>query len=335
MADSYHTPVMLRETMELLVVDRAGTYADGTLGGGGHAAAILELVRGRGRVYAFDADPGAIAHARERFGEEVGGGIILGQAYFTQAVETLAATGVRLNGVMLDLGVSSRQLDSDQIGLSYRQTMALDMRFGASADRRSAADIVNRDTPEEIATMLRKYGEEPAAWKIAQAIARERRGRPIATTTDLRTVIEGVIPDRFLIKTLSRVFQALRIAANDELGELERALEGFIPLLLPGGRFVVLTYHSLEDRMVKEAFREEERECICPPELPVCRCTKQRRLKVLTRRPLLPSDEEVAANPRARSAKLRAAERVIDDGQRPINGRRSGDSTSSLSSRNG
>jgi 16S rRNA (cytosine1402-N4)-methyltransferase len=311
MDGQYHIPVMLQRTLEMLVIDRTGNYADGTLGGGGHAAAILELIEGSGRLYAFDADPGAIANAAERFAGRLGSSIIVRQAYFTEACEMLAEDGVALSGVLLDLGVSSRQLDSDQIGLSYRQEMPLDMRFRQEPDRRSARDVVNRDSPEKIATMLRAYGEEPAAWKIAQAIARSRSGREIKTTTDLREIIEDAIPEPFRIKTLSRVFQALRIAVNDELGELERALEGFVPLLKPGGRFAILTYHSLEDRIVKDAFRDEERSCVCPPDFPVCRCDKEQRLKVLTRKPLLPSDEEVASNPRARSAKLRVAERVI------------------------
>ncbi|HVZ37744.1 MAG TPA: 16S rRNA (cytosine(1402)-N(4))-methyltransferase RsmH [Candidatus Kapabacteria bacterium] len=313
MAGSYHIPVMLHETVEMLVHDAGGTYADGTLGGGGHAAAILEIVRGKGRLYAFDADPGAIANARERFGEEWGDGIVVRQAYFTQAVEMLAEERVALDGVLLDLGVSSRQLDSDQIGLSYRQEMPLDMRFDMNSERSSAADIVNNESAEDLATLLRRYGEEPAAWTIARAIVRRRSAKAIDTTADLRGAVESVIPGRFLIKTLSRVFQALRIAANDELGELERALDGFIPLLRRGGRFAVLTYHSLEDRIVKEKFREEERDCICPPEFPVCRCSKERRLKIMTRKPLVPTADEVERNPRARSAKLRVAERVIDE----------------------
>lgn len=309
MSEPYHIPVMLRETLEMLVTDRAGSYADGTLGGGGHSAAILEMIRGAGTLYAFDADPVAIANARERFAGEKS--IVIRQAYFSEACEMLGDEGVELAGVLLDLGVSSRQLDSDQIGLSYRQEMPLDMRFDPGSARRSARDIVNRESAEKIATLLRSYGEEPAAWKIAQAITKRRSGREIKSTTDLREIIEDVIPEPFRIKTLSRVFQALRIAVNDELGELEQALDGFIALLRPGGRFAILTYHSLEDRIVKDRFREEERSCVCPPEFPVCRCDKEQRLKVLTRKPLLPSDEEVASNPRARSAKLRVAERVL------------------------
>lgn len=312
----YHIPVMLRRTVEMLVTNRAGSYADGTLGGGGHSAAILDAIRGSGVLYAFDADPVAIAGARERFHDDLGKSIVIRQVYFSEGARMLEEEGRMIDGVLLDLGVSSRQLDSDQIGLSYRQEMPLDMRFDPAADRRSAADIVNTDDAGTIATLLRTYGEEPAAWTIAQAIVRGRQGRRITTTTDLRRIIEATIPERFHIKTLSRVFQALRIAVNDELGELARALDRFVALLNPGGRFVVLTYHSLEDRMVKEKFREEERTCICPPEMPICQCDKERRLRIVTRKPIVPDDDEIRTNPRARSAKLRVAERVIDERRR-------------------
>ncbi len=316
MSEPYHIPVMLEEVLAALALDPQGVYVDGTLGGGGHSAAMLDAVRGGGRLHAFDADPVAIATARERFAGDIGSSMFLHGAYFSQGCEILEQESEPIAGVLLDLGVSSRQLDSDQIGLSYRQEMPLDMRFDPTSSRRSARDIVNRESPETIATLLRKYGEEPAAWKIAQTIARSRSGRGIETTTDLREIIESVIPDPFRIKTLARVFQALRIAVNDELGELERALDCFIPLMRPGGRFVILTYHSLEDRIVKEKFRDEERSCVCPPEFPLCRCDKERRLKVITRKPLLPSGEEVARNPRARSAKLRVAERVVEHKKR-------------------
>jgi 16S rRNA (cytosine1402-N4)-methyltransferase len=309
---------MLNETIDFLITDRSGSYVDGTLGGGGHAEAILSVIQGSGKLYAFDADPGAIANATDRFAGHLGNDLILRQSYFSRAAEVLAEEGVVIAGVLLDLGVSSRQLDSDQIGLSYRQEMPLDMRFDPTSSRRSARDLINSESAEDLATMLRTYGEEPAAWKIAQSIARARKGRSIRTTTDLREIIESVIPGAFLMKTLSRVFQALRIAVNDELGELRRALDRYTGLLQPGGRFVVLTYHSLEDRIVKDAFREEERSCICPPEFPVCRCDKEQRLKVLTRKPILPSEDEVQRNPRARSAKLRVAERVVDDRKRSV-----------------
>jgi 16S rRNA (cytosine1402-N4)-methyltransferase len=314
MADDYHVPVMLEQTLEYLVTDRDGLYADCTLGGGGHTRGILERTGPDATVYAFDADPGAIAYAEQQLAAEVNRGrLVVQQAYFSDAIRRFQQEGVQLSGILLDLGVSSRQLDSDQIGLSYRQQMPLDMRFDPTSTRPTARDLVNRESVEEVATILRRFGEERAAWKIAQAIKQARSSRSIETTTDLREIIERVIPKPFVIKTLSRVFQALRIAVNDELGELELALEGFTGLLKPAGRFVVLSYHSLEDRIVKERFRYEERECICPPSLPICRCDKTQRLKVLTRKPVTPSEEEIVENPRARSAKLRAAERVIDN----------------------
>ncbi|MCC7438934.1 MAG: 16S rRNA (cytosine(1402)-N(4))-methyltransferase RsmH [Armatimonadetes bacterium] len=310
--EAYHIPVMFQQTIQMLVGNPHGKFVDGTLGGGGHTAGILQALEPDGCVLAFDADPGAIANAAKRFAAVLPGRLIVRQAYFSEACEMLRNEGMTIDGVLLDLGVSSRQLDSDQIGLSYRQTMPLDMRFRPSQNRRSARQIVNEDSAEAIASLLREFGEEPAAWTIAQAIVRQRRGAAIQTTTDLRNVIASVIPERFMIKTLSRVFQALRIAVNDELGELRVALEQYTGLLNEGGRFAVLTYHSLEDRIVKDAFRYEERDCICPPELPVCRCTKQQRLRILTRKPAVPDPTEIQQNPRARSAKLRVAERVID-----------------------
>jgi 16S rRNA (cytosine1402-N4)-methyltransferase len=307
----YHIPVMLEEVLQMIAVNPIGAYADGTLGGGGHAEGLLARLDPAGMLYGFDADPGAIAHASTRLSEAITAGrLIVRQGYFTEACAMLIDDGVKLSGVLLDLGVSSRQLDSDQIGLSYRVEMDLDMRFRREADRPSARDLVNNSSPEDLATLLRRYGEEPAAWKIANAIVRVRKGRTIATTVDLREAIVDVIPPPFQTKTLARVFQALRIAVNDELGELERGLDGFIPLLELGGRFVVLTYHSLEDRIVKTKFRDEARSCTCPPGFPVCRCDTVQRLRVLTRKALLPTQEEIERNPRSRSARLRVAERV-------------------------
>lgn len=310
-APSYHTPVMLREVLEALAIRPGGTYVDATLGGGGHAAAIAENLGGGGCLFAFDADPGAIEYSATHLTRDANPVVIIRQAYFAEGVEMLGVEGVRPDGVLMDLGVSSRQLDSDQIGLSYRHEMPLDMRFRKDADRPSARTLVETLPAGELATLLRRYGEEPAAWKIANAIV-HGRGGGISTTTDLREIIEGVIPQPFQTKTLARVFQALRIAVNNEMEELERGLDGYIDLLAPGGRIVVLTYHSLEDRIVKERFRNAERGCTCPPELPVCVCGGKRRLKVVHRKPLSPSSEEIHRNPRARSARLRAAERVDD-----------------------
>lgn len=311
MEDSYHVPVMLSESIDALVLDPAGAYVDGTLGGGGHSAAILERLGPDGVLYGCDADRVAINEGSRRFAGDTR--FRPRHGYYSDVCNELADEGIRLSGVLLDLGVSSRQLDSDQIGLSYRQEMALDMRFDPEIRERSAADIVNEYSAGDLATLLRTFGEEPAAWKIAQAVVAERSRRRIETTTRLREVIESAIPPAFQVKTLSRVFQALRIAVNDELGELERGLDRCIGLLRPGGRLVVLTYHSLEDRIVKRTFRDEEQGCTCPPGLPECRCGnegKRARLKRVWRKPLTPSDEEIESNPRARSAKLRVAERT-------------------------
>lgn len=306
--DTYHVPVMLRETLDALAIVPDEIYLDATFGGGGHAEEILRRLGPNGRLFGCDADRVAIEEGRKRFAAEER--LELRHGYFSDHCRQLLEEGVSLSGVLLDLGVSSRQLDSDQIGLSYRQEMPLDMRFDPERREESAAEIVNTYSAGDIATLLRRYGEEPAAWKIAQGIELARRGGGITTTTRLREVIESVIPERFLIKTLSRVFQALRIAVNDELGELERGLAGFVELLRPGGRIAVLTYHSLEDRIVKNTFRDMEKGCDCPPGLPECVCGRTKRLRLVHRKPLLPSEEEIARNPRARSAKLRVAERV-------------------------
>lgn len=306
--DAYHVPVMLNETLDALAILPDGVYVDATFGGGGHAGEILRRLGPDGRLFGCDADRVAVEEGRKRFAGE--GRLELRHGYFSDHCRRFLEEDITLSGVLLDLGVSSRQLDSDQIGLSYRQEMPLDMRFDPDRREESAADIVNGYSAGDIATLLRRYGEEPAAWKIAQAIELARRGGGIATTTQLRRVIESAIPERFLIKTLSRVFQALRIAVNDELGELERGLAEFVELLRPGGRIVVLTYHSLEDRIVKKTFRDLEQGCTCPPGLPECACGRVKRLHQVYRKPVLPSEEEIARNPRARSAKLRVAERV-------------------------
>jgi len=306
--DSYHVPVLLSETLDLLVVNRYGTYADFTLGGGGHTAALLARLAPDARLLSFDADPGAIEHARQRFASESDGRLDVRQAYFTEACGMMEREGVKLAGALLDLGVSSRQLDTDQIGLSWRTDMRLDMRFRPDPERQSAAEMLNTIDPGELATLLRRYGDEPAAWTVAQAIL---RARPVSTTAQLRRTIEEVIPPPFQVKTLTRVFQALRIAVNGEMEELYRTLDVLTrSLLQPGGRIAVLTYHSLEDRLVKRFFRGD-----------VIEETEGRRKKgrtegrrhevwplvPVTRKPVEPSESEVERNPRARSARLRVA----------------------------
>jgi 16S rRNA (cytosine1402-N4)-methyltransferase len=259
----------------------------------------------------FDADEKAIEFVKERFKDNVKINFSAHQKYFTEAVNFLKENNIKLNGVILDLGVSSRQLDSSQIGLSYRSEMPLDMRFRRSDDKISAKEFLNETNAEDIADVLRKFGEEPAAWKIAQAIHNKSKTKKIETTLDLKNIIEDEIPQVFVVKTLTRVFQALRIFVNNEMDELEKALSGYTDILIEGGRIVVLTYHSIEDRIVKYSFRDEMKDCICPPFVPKCICDKEQRLKIITRKPIVPGKLELENNKRSRSAKLRVAERVL------------------------
>lgn len=305
--DEYaHVPVLLKEAVDLLVTDVNGVYVDGTAGGGGHTAEVLQRLDAGGRVIAFDADARAIEACRKRFGTMVGRQLALVNRNFNELGAWLAGQDLQaVNGVLLDLGVSSFQLDAD-VGFSYRSDSPLDMRFHFS-QQLSAKDIVNDWPVDDLTRVLREYGEEPMAWRIANAIV---RSRPIQTTFQLRDAIIKEIPQQFQVKRLARVFQGLRIAVNDELGSLRKALAEITTALVPGGRVVVIAYHSLEDRIVKDFFRYEALDCVCPPGLPVCICGKVSRLRILTRKAMVPSVMEVEANPRARSAKMRAAERV-------------------------
>lgn len=300
----YHEPVMVRETLTLLLTDPDGIYLDGTLGGGGHAAAILSGLR-EGKLIGFDRDPDAIAACRGAFGEELARGersrveLVHGSYVLACSREDLRG---RVQGILLDLGVSSHQLDEPSRGFSYRFDAPLDLRFGGdSSDEPSAAELLASLDEQEIADILYRYGEERSSRHIARAIVTARRHAPIRTTGQLRAIVERCVHPRQRTDALSRVFQALRIAVNRELEELETFLSCVPTLLCRGGRIVVITYHSLEDRIVKHALREmagkgQSRQ---PP-----------LLHVLTPKPLRPQPEEVARNRRSRSAKLRAAERI-------------------------
>ena len=306
MHDYAHTTVLRTPTVDLLVTAPDGIYIDGTAGGGGHTAEILGRLGPGGRVIAFDADIRAIDVCRARFGDEVGARVVLVNRNFRELGAWLHEEKVTaVNGVLLDLGVSSFQFDAN-VGFSYRSDSPLDMRFHRSQSV-SAADIVNGYSADDLARVLREYGEEPMAWRITQEIIRRR---PLATTFDLRDAVTAVAPEQLLAKRLARVFQALRIEVNDELGALKIVLQDAVAALARGGRIAVIAYHSLEDRIVKDLFRYEALTCICPPELPVCSCGKEARLRVLTRKAVVPAEAEVSLNPRARSAKLRVAERI-------------------------
>lgn len=303
-ATGYHAPVMVRECMELLRPERGGTYLDGTLGGGGHAEALLE--RGAQAVlYGVDRDPDALAEAGTRLAR-FGDRFRPVRSNFADALDTAGIADGTLDGVLLDLGISSHQIDVDARGFTFRPGAPLDMRMAqATGDEPTAADLLNRLDESELADVFYHYGEERRSRKLARVVAEMRAAEPFATSDQLQRAIDRALGARTEIADRARIFQALRIAVNGEIEALERALERFREALAPGGVFAVMSYHSLEDRLVKNAFRDWSLECVCPPGLPVCRCRGRALGTTLTRKPVSASPEETAANPRARSARLR------------------------------
>ncbi len=303
-ASGYHAPVMAREVMDLLRPERGGTYLDGTLGGGGHAEALLE--RGpEARLIGVDRDPDALAEASARL-ERFGDRFRPVQSNFADAVDAAGIEDGTLDGVLLDLGISSHQIDVDARGFTFRPGAPLDMRMGqASADEPTAADLLNTLDEGELADVFYRYGEERRSRKLARIIAEMREEAAFTTSDQLLRAIDRTLGPRTEAADRARIFQALRIAVNHEIESLERALERFRDALAPGGVFAILSYHSLEDRLVKNAFRDWSLECVCPPGFPVCRCRGRALGVTLTRKPVDASPEEVAANPRARSAHLR------------------------------
>ncbi len=307
-----HRPVLLRETLELLQVRPGGRYIDATFGGGGHTRAILDASKPDGTVLALDADQKAVLRARE-LAERHPGRVTVRHANFAEIARVARETGFEpVDGVLMDLGLSSFQLASPERGFSFRSTGPLDMRFNQLATGPTAADIVNTYTERDLAQILFTYGEESKARRIARAIVAAREAGRIETAAQLVSIVERAVGGRRgqPIHPATRTFQALRIAVNRELDVLRDALSGALGLLAPGGRIVVISFHSLEDRIVKTFFRSEARGCICPPETPVCICGHQPALRILTPKPIRPSEEEQALNPRSRSALLRAAERL-------------------------
>ena len=303
----FHKPVFLKESVDFLITDVAGTYFDATLGFGGHSEEILKRLSAKGKLIATDKDDEAFKFAKKKFSEDFR--FVPYKASFTE-IKTIAKIEFidKFDGILADLGVSSYQLDNPREGFTYRQDAPLDLRMD-KASSLTAAEVLNTYEERKIADILYKFGEEKASRKIARAIVEKRKREKFENTSQLVEVVERIIPPRFLAKSLSRVFQALRIEVNNELEELKKFLVDAVDLLKPGGRIVVISYHSLEDRIVKEAFKYEALDCVCPPEAPVCVCDKESRLKILTKKPLIPSEEEIESNFRARSAKLRAAGR--------------------------
>ena len=306
-----HVPVLAEVVRESLAVQPGETVIDATFGAGGHSALLAADLRGKGKLIAIDRDP-SVRPYFERFQRQAGVQARFLRGQFDIVLEQLASNGVRADAVLLDLGVSSMQLDRPERGFSYATDAPLDMRMDPSANR-SAADLVNEADEKELTTIFRRYGEERYARQIARAIVRRRREQPFERTGDLVETIRAAIPAPARFgdgHPAKRVFQALRIAVNEELGALESALPAAFELLRPGGRLAVISFHSLEDRIVKRFLRERERGCTCPPDFPVCICGHEPELRAIQRRPVKPSAAEVAANPRAGSARLRAAIKV-------------------------
>lgn len=306
-----HTTVLLHETIDFLRPHPKGVYLDGTVGGGGHAEEILKRSAPDGIVIGIDQDTVAIARSRERLAR-FGSRAILVQANFRNADQVLAERGVsQVDGVVLDVGLSWFHLQDRERGFSFTEDGPLDMRMDTRS-RTTAADLVNTLSRQQLARILREYGEEKKANAIAKAVEQARNQGPITSTVQLAEIVSRVFPPYSprRIHPATLTFQALRIAVNDELGALREGLGRLIRMLRSGGRIAVISFHSLEDRIVKQTFAEHAAACVCPPKLPVCRCGKTADLRVLTKRPVLPHPAEIAANPAARSAKLRAAERI-------------------------
>jgi 16S rRNA (cytosine1402-N4)-methyltransferase len=306
-----HVPVLADEVRELLAVKPGETVVDATFGAGGHAALLAADLRGRGKLVAIDRDPG-VKQYFDRLQRTTSVQTRLLRGEFSLVLTQLAQNGVQADAILLDLGVSSMQIDRPERGFSYIHDAPLDMRMDTSAEA-TAADLVNDLDARELETIFRRYGEERYARQIARAIEKRRRERPFERTGDLVDTIKAAIPAPARFgegHPAKRVFQALRIAVNDELGALEQALPAALEMLRPGGRLAVISFHSLEDRVVRRFLRAEERGGTCPPDFPVCVCGQMPVLRALGRRAVRPGAAELAHNPRAGSARLRAAVRV-------------------------
>src|SRR3989339_579187 len=304
-----HQPVLLEEVVDYLAVKPNNHFIDAPVGGGGHARAILIKSSPSGQLFGFDRDPAAVKAAAENLKEFKGRVHLFNESYKNINKNHESKINLDISGILLDLGLSSFQLSAeDYRGFSFQTDRPLDMRFGPE-EALTAADILNTFTEAELIAIFKNYGEEPQARAIAKKIIFFRARKPFKLTAELVSAVGEVYGGRLKrpsrIHPATKVFQALRIAVNDELAILERSLSGFLDVLIPGGRLAVISYHSLEDRIVKDFFKQEARDCLCPKELPECRCGHRRRLKILTKKPVTPSAAASAANPRGRSAKLR------------------------------
>ncbi len=304
----YHIPVLLEEAVSRLITDPDGVYVDGTLGGGGHSKEILRRLGSKGRLIGFDQDADAIRHSSELFANDGRMTIVHNNVVYLQS-DLQSFDVLLIDGILLDLGISSHQVDEPERGFSFRFDGPLDMRMN-NAQTSTAADIIQNATADDLAGIFFAYGEERRSRSIAKAIVTARGKETIRSTGQLTEIINRCTPFQHRSKTLARIFQALRIAVNSELDVLETILEDSFEMLRTGGRMVVISYHSLEDRIVKHFFRHEARYCICPPHIPVCICGKVQRAQILTNKQVPPDDDEIRRNPRARSGRLRACEKI-------------------------
>lgn len=305
---AFHVPVLLGESTELLITNQSGTYFDATLGFGGHTSNFLSQLDNKSKLIATDKDVDAYSFCEEKFAND--DRVAIYNTAFTD-IRTISLVDDidGYDGIFADLGVSSFQFDNKDSGFTYREEATLDLRMNKTVGE-PAYKFINDAETDEIADVIYNYGEERKSRHIARSIVFARKIEPIITTTQLKAAIEKAVPVKNLNKTLSRVFQALRILVNNELEELKDFLKKSVELLNKGGRIVILSYHSLEDRIVKEFFKYEALDCVCPIEIPVCICEKESSVKILTRKPIVASEAEIKSNPRARSVKLRAAEKI-------------------------
>lgn len=303
-----HIPVLARESVEYLIKNRDGKFFEATVGFGGHTTLILNQLGRTGILAGTDVNDAAFNYAKEKFENDDRFRLYKFNFNKIDLISKIESID-KFDGVFADLGVSSYQLDSAGEGFTFRMDTKLDLRMDKNLEQ-TAADVLNTESEETIANIFYKYGEEKNSRKIARLIGERRRSGSFKTTGELVDIVAGITPPNFLNKSLMRVFQALRIYVNRELDVLEDFIRKAVNLLNTNGRIVILTYHSLEDRIVKDIFKEESSSCVCPKDFPVCICGKEKKLEILTRKPVLPSTEELKNNPRARSAKLRAAERV-------------------------
>lgn len=308
MMDNHHKPVLLRESIDFLVTDKAGCYFEGTLGFGGHSEEILKRLNPNGILVSTDLDENAFRFSRKKFSVDKRAKLYNFNFSLIDVIAKIESIEF-FDGILIDLGVSSFQLDNDEAGFSYSADTELDMRFDKNR-KLSAADVINTFDENDLAGIFKNYGEEKKSKLVARKICELRKIKKICTTSELKELVSEIVPERYLRKSLSRIFQALRIYVNSELETLKEFLKNSVKVLNKGGRIVVISYHSLEDRIVKEFFKYENLKCVCPKDVPVCVCNKEQTLKIITRKPIMPSIEEIRINKRARSAKLRVAERI-------------------------